>query len=989
MFIAQGFLGVRKVVNNYITLLLIIVFMSIDSLDLLFVRKFNIVQMSYYSLGFALLSFFILTVISIFQKIKERKVPSNNRSVGDVSLVYDEREKGSLRTMIGLEIKEKEINMVNEKIYIMESFNCSFRIPSYISRISENISEIFPAYSLSYVLFVTIVIGVHTFLKLIIRNRGIKFTFYTGFDLMSGFFYPEKEHFAALISSEFNGSSRMFYNILTFLPYVVVLICYDKFGNYYYWEPMGIGINFEKSKRLVAFLCSFFYYFSPFLRISFLNRPDFTCHYLIESINRYLFGVNGSYSLLHSCFLFLRSAMACFAVYMIYKSNLKHRLTFAVASCLFVIHVKFYNRTLRVLTNICYIIIPIVLSIIFEFSVKNQSVNIVKYICYSSCVFYIFLQRSRVLSIYNFLFIRIFKGVQFYKYFNHSFKQIIGLVYGSCIILYIIKLQFEDDHKWLIKSITTVVLFNNLISSQSAFGSGIFAFVYFLCEESLDLSISIFIGFALSKKLHLIYDTVKSYAYAFAGFLATLQSSDEAALYPIIFLIVPKFFSPINFGSFVFGITFGSYGLIPYGRPCFMSIPVPPRANNSFDPFLSIMRKKHRIKSFISEYPSEAPVYLSMVRDIKKNLHKLINDGAFGFVTEESFYLLHNDSSNAIIHILGIDGNDVYFQLRGLEVNSVTLCHDNENAKLSFASSSVVDINNLVCSYEYLSFDTKLSNLRVSLVSMKEVFESTNPAINIINCLKYSLSYYICKNRSVFQSFFLDSSHNCEESLRVIFVIFVPDACDHELAKFSYIFHAIAKKINSSIRSCTNMFKLFNSNSLSNIYFDSKIDSNEKLVDEIVFPSLKATIILFYLEYSSLIQMDVNSVSEFEENLTLYNYMSIEDPSFEKLVNDDEIDCFITVLQKKSKEDDKIHFATFSGSNDETWKVFRLSTYYMKSLWGTSTFSTLDHLANNERTHIQATPYLLNNLMSQAADLPIGYPAYVSDIENSSYYLFK
>ena len=71
------------------------------------------------------------------------------------------------------------------------------------------------------------------------------------------------------------------------------------------------------------------------------------------------------------------------------------------------------------------------------------------------------------------------------------------------------------------------------------------------------------------------------------------------------------------------------------------------------------------------------------------------------------------------------------------------------------------------------------------------------------------------------------------------------------------------------------------------------------------------------------------------------------------------------------------------------WNVYRLNKSSVRSLWSSQAFEQVFMRSlDRERLSIQFNVIDLHNIVNQACNLPIGYPAYVSPVL-SSYYTFR
>lgn len=88
----------------------------------------------------------------------------------------------------------------------------------------------------------------------------------------------------------------------------------------------------------------------------------------------------------------------------------------------------------------------------------------------------------------------------------------------------------------------------------------------------------------------------------------------------------------------------------------------------------------------------------------------------------------------------------------------------------------------------------------------------------------------------------------------------------------------------------------------------------------------------------------------------------------------------IIVLAKVNDEDVVLRFS----KNKVKWNVLKVKHEWVRALWGNDTMDILFYRNTNaERMSIQYNKLYLNNMILQACDSPIGYPAFVSKIMDS------
>ena len=89
--------------------------------------------------------------------------------------------------------------------------------------------------------------------------------------------------------------------------------------------------------------------------------------------------------------------------------------------------------------------------------------------------------------------------------------------------------------------------------------------------------------------------------------------------------------------------------------------------------------------------------------------------------------------------------------------------------------------------------------------------------------------------------------------------------------------------------------------------------------------------------------------------------------------------CFFSII--KNNESNKLSFIRKSESE---WNVFKIERDFLRSIWASQCCEIFGMKnLSNERLSLQEDVYHLHNLMNQISDVPMSYPAYVSNIEKS------
>jgi hypothetical protein len=156
---------------------------------------------------------------------------------------------------------------------------------------------------------------------------------------------------------------------------------------------------------------------------------------------------------------------------------------------------------------------------------------------------------------------------------------------------------------------------------------------------------------------------------------------------------------------------------------------------------------------------------------------------------------------------------------------------------------------------------------------------------------------------------------------------------------------------------------------------------NTRLVNEILLPAVRQTVLVLILAALSVFPEieDIRELKDAIENLqNQYLALPFASDEFIKAVQEEKMDL-VTIV--KHQNEDSIGVFRVS---ELKWNVFGIQREVMRSFWATETQSQIFFDERRaERKSIQSNPFYLHNLILQAADLPIGYPAFVSEITPS------
>ena len=810
-----------------------------------------------------------------------------------------------------------------------------------------------------------------------------------GAALYSSLSPPEVDGYSTTRGDVYTGISRTF----ALLILNIVLL-----STYWTWEieppvffdELQLPFSWNVLLSSVGIICYIFLYGFPLFSILLFGHPITSFTWIFEWVSQYALGQSGATGILHAFLLLIRGAALCYIVYSIIEySNTGLYLGF---SCIIsIVFLQFpITKELKWRQNVVKgIITTSVMSLIGFYACYQASQNIIKcgddlillaiaymlifdivfpyissYSSYIICFMRINLRHSKTLTTLRLLtpclMIPIVIGINLTKY------KLSPILTTMIIVSYINK-GFTEPH------IATLALFLQIIFFQFELDieNGSLGMLYALIIARKLVSV-----FTITQ--YFIRARLPYFLLTFDSFIGKNTAKTDLAELAITFALdlVPgpdRSITTISFfWSFFTGAPFNTLASAP-----FLIFPMPPRPNHFWNQVF-VVSQIDIARSYLlhrTEHPIETPVYTSMSQSLVGSLAYLVTTGKLGFVSSNSFFLFLSEPFAAFVHIIAIEANVVYFQLRGLEYNDETFCHLGEIARLKDDIDSYRDfIPNFRSAAKYKATDWRLCAKDIKIFQY-----------NVSKFASETLFLGLDKDRAVFWTFL-----SLAYSLIQINGRYVIDAYIVEGEMNEYFEQALSYfDINLQSSDERQAFK-FLEDEYINLLFDEescldldKFQNTFQGCQNILYQEACRRLLLWF----SLLSMDIGPETDEKEDVLEF-IRATEQQYFIGPIQSGE---FNEEFEKGEK--DLVTFENIGDGKNNVlffrkllvdWDVMSIQKEFVRSFWASETMAQIYFGEDNsERMSIQEDDRNMRNLIVQACDLPIGYPAYVSPILTS------
>lgn len=872
----------------------------------------------------------------------------------------------------------------------------------------EQISTVFPfPKSFLYIIITSCLIFFQLYLVAFAAHQFPNYQYWwyiivSGASIYSVLQPPEVEPYSLNHEEFVNGMTRPFVMIIS-CSFILLFEHMPKWLKPLDLEDFGIYIDWAVIAPHGIRIWKFAIFLLPLWVLFVVASIDTTIVWFIEAVNRYCFGSCGVAGLVDSFAQLIRCSIAyIFCYFMDAKTDFKYHDEVIIIVSWIILNIPLSPISLRKLW--IYIIQLIILTgcvaiaSIFVSSSQGYLISLIVI----PVVFDLLLPFLTTYTQYLFLLLRLIR-ISFLH--GEFFFVIVRVFFGAAFISYCVK--HESIPSWLFSFFVIIVL-NSCIGSTSIYSFSLLLFVHFVYERKWEKLVPAFIvAYVVGRKIMHSFDIAKEFIF---GRMSGLSVDTDFPFSLNVFLSFPLALTPfldreISFVSFIWSLLTGAPRLFLCTESELLfhdiTLPLSPRPNVFWDlnpkRNLDVMKT---ISSHATDHPREATVYLSAVRSLLSVLAKHIYSGQFGAVDENDFFLLVSGSMDIILHIVSLRPNCVQFQIRGLEFAQSTYCHDHENRALNDLSTAAnewiifpTSLEHLLVNWNLITDNFSLDQYQVYAIELPTVF-NTSSIETVELWLRYSIIFSALKHMESLLTVPTNSNVTYTEEDEHVIATFA-EALEIELSEDlikqvmtlkNDVTTALTNNESTYDVLCQRIFNAFHNNLMIDDEM-SWLSNNERVLTNIVTPAARLFMLSMVLEQYSLIgPPDLSEGSD-----TVMHFLTYEDLNLVAPASSPEFAQEFT-RSEKSLVSLEICGGTrmllFFNKGNTNWQVFRLNKHTVRSLWASQAHEQIFfNVQSTERGSIQYNNASLHNLVNQACNLPIGYPAYVSPVL-SSYYTF-
>jgi hypothetical protein len=367
----------------------------------------------------------------------------------------------------------------------------------------------------------------------------------------------------------------------------------------------------------------------------------------------------------------------------------------------------------------------------------------------------------------------------------------------------------------------------------------------------------------------------------------------------------------------------------------------------------------------------EVPVYRSMTHALEKCLFERIRAGALGAVSDDDFFLFTCDGElTAIVHIVQIEPNCVYFQLRGLEYVQQTICHNGELSVLRQVVLEQRDFGNFghAIAFMYSMFDLRVKDFPLDMVTVgRYIYEDT---------------VHVVLGNDVYKWYFRALAYVCSK----IDEVPMPDDADCpdlDETQTAFVEAVGAGGKSDAIRRLWAMlFGLIcvdghmEHDNLMGIF-----EGRERVEERfrgLLADAVRLGVVLTLQASVGIAPEGDQGAGEFVEEMRSAPVLPIGDEALFEVV--ERTEEFVLSMQLVNTYPEIVRFSR----SEVQWAVFKMEGQCVKAFWANEARDLLfNSITSNERPGIQFNLPFLRNITNQACNQPIGYPVVVSNVNIS------
>ncbi|EAY02879.1 hypothetical protein TVAG_174210 [Trichomonas vaginalis G3] len=495
---------------------------------------------------------------------------------------------------------------------------------------------------------------------------------------------PPTEYYSLTYGHLENGIARPFYlSLVLFFMYLT--------ENLYNFVPkivshlnLDISLDYDSFVPFLINVFKIFIYAAPLISICMLLQPSLVILYLLEGINRFVLGYQGSPSLLLGILQTIKGVLVGIISHFIYKWNNKFNTCVLIIVAFVVINIPFIRFDFReFLVFVWNLILTTGFSILHTFYYQKDANRIVAtvVILLDAAAYYCSTNAQ-----YNLIFIRFERDTKIVNKIIYFVSRLVNQ-YVLCFLIFKEILEGSKYPTWLYGIFVSNMI--NVVSSNTLCFAVSYTFRNLL---EIDFHTPIFDYFLCNWLAHKAINAY-SIIYIFLTKRTAFSARDDdtfefdEALGNTIGIIgnhVPFIDRVVNvpqvFVSILLNFLWNTLNADKnYGVTEFLMAPRPNVFWSAFPSHSSVGITKLDLK----ESPVEGPSFMLCYRFLQKWLCYAVQSGMLGLVDENSIYLFKSDNCDFFVHIISLTPSAVYFQLRGLELDQVGACHTKESRFLT------------------------------------------------------------------------------------------------------------------------------------------------------------------------------------------------------------------------------------------------------------------------------------------------------------------
>jgi len=896
------------------------------------------------------------------------------------------------------DINEKNSITTKKRVDFILIFGIKIIIP--ISRLT--INSIFPDnHSFSYIILVFILTFSQSFLlSLMIKQftlyEKLWLCYISGAATYSSLHPPEADPYSTTRGDKYNGIVRSISLTTLSASWHLFNFLKDSFSTPIEIPELHLAITIQKFADLMCYTLRFILVFFPISIFFFIGHPSTMLLWITESIGKYFFGLAGASGMRGSLSQLARSFLVTILLgFFLIFDPLQHSIAYGIGASMLILQFPIIRQRI-IYRKILGIFLTLIVSSFCAFLSSYFSMKYLPFIgnnimylsitiCFSFDVIWPYISsNSKYLIVYH----------QFVKSSSNTVDSIRYLTPYFFMPLVMGYILVSDPVNQFVTAFIIVVVINISLLEPHLFSISLIL-SHFMLEIEFCLphpSINLLLGVILSKKIISVLSIIDFWQ---RGRISILQFVSDS--YSIndnntnIFAFIVKVFLSLFPGPdrviTMPGLVWSLLTSSPFYSPQSLSVillPFSPKPNVFWDYSIEDELKIENI--FLkgsANYPIETPVYASLSSSLIASLATLVYSGKLGIVNNNDVFLFISQPLTAFIHIIALEPFCLKFQLRGLEYNDETLCHLGEIATIQNDIESYSnDLPNFLSPMLYIGTSWTLLSRNLPLYQYDvSAFSSTTLFLNlhkleIEQYILFSFVRIMAQYSDIIENENYNEEFNEFEALEDL-VIDQSPGCSVQFIRnskflYSYFNSLIISNDGLQMNNCYDLFH----------------GSYEKLVlpylhnDELKQIFSKAS--RLFLLSISLVSLGfgperMSEISEFFDIISL-QYLS------EPIRNEGFSREFIAMKKDLMSIEEKRGEKTilFFRRSKVFWNILRIQKSCCRTFWASEACQQIFFGEDDdERMSIQEDGYFLHNLLLQACDLPIGYPAFVSPVLTS------